>query len=348
MRSFEPGFIDKQPISQILLSTIRLLGEYKGKQELYARQTPETLERLTRVAVIESTESSNRIEGISAPPRRIKDLVAGKGHPHNRSEQEIAGYRDALALIHTDYRYMPVTPGLVQQLHRDIHRYLPGGGGRFKPVDNEIIQRGDEGAKTVLFKPVPAHQTAEHMAFLHDRFNSAWETPGTEPLLLIASYILDLLCIHPFLDGNGRTARLMSLLLLYKAGYEVGRYISLERIVEDTRSGYYDALQASSEGWHEGRHSLVPWWEYFLGVMLLTAYREFEGRVGTTTVTPGGKSQAVAATIQNLPAEFRYSDLADACPGVSRPTVTRVLQSLRSEGKIECIRSGRNATWRKT
>ncbi len=348
MKSFENGFIEKQIITQNLLQTIRAIGEYKGKQELFTEQSPQVLETLRTAAVIQSVESSNRIEGITAPSDRIKELVAKKTIPQNRSEQEIAGYRDVLDTIHVNFDHIPFTPGVVLQFHRDLYQFIPGHGGRWKSSDNEISEILPDGTKKLRFKPIPAHLTAEAVEFLHRHFTSAWSSKHIEPLLVVSSYVLDFLCIHPFLDGNGRMARLITLLLLYKAGYSVGRYISFEMIVEKTRKSYYDALFKSSQGWHEGTHTLIPWWEYFLGVMILSAYKEFENRVGLIIDSHGAKSEMVMTAINKLSQHFCFSDVARACPHVSRPTIKRVLGMLRGEGKIVCVKSGRDALWQKT
>jgi Fic family protein len=182
---------------------------------------------------------------------------------------------------------------------------------------------------------------------LHTEFKATLEAGTVEPLLLIPAYVLDFLCIHPFADGNGRMARLLSLLLLYQAGYEVGRYISLETAIEGTKEGYYDALQASSQKWHEGQHSLIPWWEYFVGVMLVKAYREFEERVGVRTARRGAKRNMIRDVVSRLPNEFRYADLERALPAVSRPTIARALRELSAEGVVRCVGRGRDATWEK-
>jgi Fic family protein len=183
------------------------------------------------------------------------------------------------------------------------------------------------------------------MEQLHARYAEARETGVVEPLLLIPAYVLDFLCIHPFLDGNGRTARLLTLLLLYQAGYDVGRFISLEQMVERTKQSYYDTLLASSQRWHEGKHNLVPWWEYFLGVMMLGCYREFEKRVGAITVRHGAKREMIVDTVRRLPPEFRVGEVKRACPGVSQATINRTLAQLRREGVIRCLRGGRDAVW---
>ena len=185
------------------------------------------------------------------------------------------------------------------------------------------------------------------MTQLHDRYRSALDAGMVDPLLLVPTYVLDFLCIHPFADGNGRMARLLSLLLLYQAGYEVGRYISLESAIEETKEGYYGSLYASSQGWHDARHSLVPWWEYFVGVMLVKAYRQFEERVGVTTARRGAKRDMIRDAVTRLPTRFRYADLGRALPAISRPSIARALRELRAEGAIRCVKPGRDATWEK-
>jgi Fic family protein len=345
--SFTPGLIERQPFSQALLQTIRLLGEFKGKQELFREQSPQVLETLRQASMIESTESSNRLEGITAPHERIAQLVGKQARPKNRPEQEIAGYRDVLGGIHANHANMPFTTKTVLQMHRDIYKFSTGVAGKWKHADNEITETMPDGTKRLRFKPVPAAETPRAMETLHRDFSDAWQTGAIEPLLLIPTYVLDFLCIHPFLDGNGRTARLLTLLLLYKAGYEVGRFISLEQLVERTRDSYYDTLYSSSQQWHKGRHSLVPWWEYFLGVMLLGAYRTFSERVGAVTATRGAKREMIVDVVGRVPHEFQVADVERACPGVSRPTINRALADLRRAGKIKCIKAGRDAVWQK-
>lgn len=243
---------------------------------------------------------------------------------------------------------MAVTPHLVLQLHRDLYQFVPGRGGRWKRTKNQITERLADGTVRVRFDPVPPPRTAAAMETLHERFEEEWESRAVDRLLLIGAYVLDFLCIHPFLDGNGRMARLLTLLLLYRAGYAVGRYVSVEQVVEETREGYYDSLFASSQGWHESDHSLLPWWEYFLGVAVLEAYRRLDERVGSVSSRRGAKQQMVIAAIRRLPATFRYADVAQACPGVSRPTIRRAMVKLRDAGEIELLRKGRDAEWRKT
>jgi Fic family protein len=347
MKSFGAGFIEGQPITQDLLQTIRLIGESKGKQELFKQQSPQIIATLRQTAIIQSTESSNRIEGITVPVERIKKLVAEKTIPRDRSEQEIAGYRDALNTIHSAYDSIPFTPNIVLQLHRDLYQFAVGAGGRWKNVDNEISETRPDGTKFIRFKPVPAYATADAMHLLHDRYNELRQSGKIEPLLLISTYIFDFLCIHPFIDGNGRMARLLTLLLLYQTGYEVGRFISLERIVEQTKESYYDTLYRSSQNWHQGQHHLLPWWEYFLGVMVLSAYREFEERVGKISSAKGAKTSMVLEAIKRLPGEFSIRDLQEQCPTVSIDLIRRILQQERKSGQLECLSRGAEARWQK-
>lgn len=347
MLSFEDGFIERQPLNQKLLQTIRLIGEYKGKQELFKQQAPQVLETLRQAAIIQSTESSNRIEGITVPLARIQKLVAEKTTPQDRSEQEIAGYRDVLKTIHNNYAHIPFTTGVILQLHRDLYQFAINKGGQWKTVDNEISATYPDGTKVVRFRPTPAYATPMAMERLQERFDYLWKSGEIEPLLLIPTYILDFLCIHPFLDGNGRMARLLTLLLLYKADYEVGRFISLERIVEETKESYYDTLYQSSQGWHEGQHNLLPWWEYFLGVILLSAYREFEQRVGYVSSTKGSKTAIILDAINNLPLEFSIRELQERCPTVGIDLIRRILRRERDAGHLECRGRGADARWRK-
>lgn len=347
MSSFESDFIGRQPINQGLLQSIRLIGEYKGKQELFKEQSPQILETLLQTSIIQSTESSNRIEGVTALPDRMKDLLEEKTAPGDRSEQEIAGYRDVLNTIHGNYAHIPSSPNVVLQFHRDLYKFTPEAGGTWKSVDNDITEVLDDGTRVRRFEPVPAYATPDAMERLHERFNVLWESGKVEPLLLVASYVLDFLCIHPFRDGNGRMARLLTLLLLYKAGYEVGRFISLERIVEDSKDSYYDTLHESSRKWHEGEHNLLPWWEYFIG-LALAAYKEFEARVGLLTTTRGAKREMVLNAVELLPQRFQVADVERLSPGASRPTINRVLAELRDGGRIACIKPGRGAVWEKS
>jgi Fic family protein len=343
--SFAPGFLEAISFDQATLSAVRAIGEFKGRQELY-RQFPAVLESLKNMAMIQSTEASNRIEGVTAPSDRIRDLVEHKTTPQNRSENEIAGYRDVLATIHTNAPNISLTPNVILQFHRDLYGYLPGQGGHSKSTDNDIVEFQPDGTVFVRFKPVPAYLTATAVEELTGRYREIARSGTIEPLVSIAAFVLDFLCIHPFLDGNGRMARLLTLLLLYQSGYEVGRYVSLEKTIEESKETYYESLLRSSQGWHEGRHDLSPWLEYFLGV-LIAAYKQLESRVGAVTQARGAKRQLVVDCVRRLPAAFQIGELISACPGISRPTINRALADLQSDGEIACTGKGRYAIWKK-
>lgn len=346
MKSFETSLIERMPISHNLASTLRVLGQYRGRAELFARQTPQVLKALRQTAIIQSTESSNRIEGVVAPIKRIEALVAKKTTPKNRPEQEIAGYRDVLNTIHANHAGMSFTPSLVLQLHRDLYQYAGHIGGAWKSSDNEITEKNPDGTTFVRFRPVPAHLTAENMEHLHSGFQRYWSEEKIDKLFLIPAYILDFLCIHPFLDGNGRMSRLLTLLLLYHADYFVGQFVSLEKLIEDSKETYYEALFRSSQGWHEAKHDLLPWLEYLLGI-LIAAYKEFEGRAGLLMTARGAKTQRVMEVVSDLPPSFRITDVERLCPGVSRDTIRMFLSKLREEGKLQCEKRGVGAIWRK-
>ena len=344
MRSFEYGYYLETQLSHTLLMTMRSLGEFRGRQTLYADQFPEVLDTLRRVAIVQSTESSNRIEGITVAPGRVEALVSKKTKPRDRSEQEVAGYRDVLASIHANHTNLQLSTRLIPDWHRALYRFTGEKGGKWKEKDNAILEVRPDGRQTVRFRPVSALATPEFMNHLLTLFKQAMDSKETDPLLLIATFILDFECVHPFKDGNGRVGRLLTLLLLYQTGYEVGRYISLERIVEESKETYYDALYKSSQGWHEGKHDLRPWWNYFLG-MLTAAYKEFEDRVGTIISARGAKREMVRSAIERLPERFTIGDLKRACPGVSYPTLQRALADMRKENRVRCLGRGPDAEW---
>jgi len=346
MRSFEHGYLLEQPISQPLLMTVGKLGEYRGRQDSYREQSPELLETLKRVAIIQSIESSNRIEGVTVAADRLEAIVAKKSTPKGHSEQEVAGYRDVLAEIHTNAGRMSVSPELILRFHRQMYGRTPEKGGKWKDKDNAILEILPEGRQVVRFQPVSALATQEFIKKLCLYYYRMMDQREAEPLLLIASFIFDFECIHPFWDGNGRIGRLLTLLLLYQAGYEVGRFISLERIVEESKETYYESLLRSSHGWHEIKHDLRPWWNYFLGT-LIAAYKEFEERVGTISSARGAKRELVQQVIRRLPDRFRFSELQHACPGVSYPTLKRALADLRRQKKLRCLGKGRDAEWQR-
>lgn len=346
MQSLARTFLDQLRFSASQAAAMRTLGEYRGKQELYMRQTPQLLETLRAAAMVESVESSNRLEGITADRDRIEALVLKKTASANRSEEEIAGYRDALALIHEQGPHMPVALNTILQCHTMVNRYTTVTGGRWKDGENVIIERYPDGTERVRFRPVSAAETPQAMAKLVERYGTALLQDHRDPLVVIPLTVLDFLCIHPFDDGNGRCSRLLTLLTLYHAGYEVGRYISLERVFEESKETYYETLERSSQGWHDGRHDPYPWLVYFWGV-LTAAYKEFEDRVGTLQAGRGSKTELVRGAVRRRIAPFAISDLERDCPGVSREMIRVVLNQLRNEGRVAIEGRGRGAKWRK-
>ncbi len=344
MRSLTTSFLDSLSFNSRQLDTLTTIGSCLGKQALFEERQPDTLVALRDIAKVESTESSNRIEGIEAPRKRVKSITLERTDPMNRSEQEIAGYRDALELIHESAMEMAISPSLVKQLHTTMYRYLPQPGGLWKSVDNEIVERGEDGNWSVRFRPVSAVATPEAMEDLATGIDRALHLEERPGLIVAPLTILDFLCIHPFPDGNGRISRLLTLLMLYQLGHQVGRYISLERIVEQSKETYYEALARSSVAWHEGRHDPHPWLDYFWGV-LLKAYAEFSERVGTLNRGAGRKSAQVRAAVKRMIKPFALADLQNECPGVSLPTIKRELQAMRNEGLIMLQGRGRGAKW---
>lgn len=344
MNSLTVGYLDKLRLGAADGSTLKALGEYRGRQELFRRQTPELLSALRDAAVIESTESSNRIEGVLAPHHRVEALVLKAATPRNRSEQEIAGYRDALNLIHESARQMAFSVNVILQLHTILYRYHPGHGGRWKMAQNEIVERDAAGnVQRVRFIPPSPVATPGLMDAMASEYARA-DAAGQESLLLAPLAILDFLCIHPFMDGNGRMARLLTLQLLYRSGFDVGRYVSLERIIEESKETYYEALETSSQGWHKGSHDALPWVRYFWGVVL-RAYAEFEERVGTLSSGRGAKTDMIKAAVDRRLGAFAISDIEADCPGVSRDWIRIVLRQLRDENRIVRSGKGRGAKW---
>lgn len=348
MTSFVPSVLDNLRLTHDIVASIRAIGEGKGKQDLFKERAPEVLKNLRQVAIVESTESSNRLEGITLPRTAIEMIVRRNRdpRPEDRSEGEIAGYRNVLNLVHERHEFMELSPNLLLQLHRDLFKFVPSGAsGRWKTVDNVISEKRPEGTMFVRFTPTPAWKVPEAIGGLHRDFVGAGAT-DVDPLLLIALYVLDFLCIHPFADGNGRMARILTVLLLYREDYEVARYISLERLVEQTKESYYDTLYRASQGWHESAHDPMPWITYFLGI-IRAAYDEFARDVGDLRDGRGVKTQLVLQAIAAMLGDFSISDLHDRCPSVGWDMLRHVLRRERDAGRLESIGRGRGARWRK-
>lgn len=343
MKSLEDKYLDSISFNATQAKTLSTLGEYRGKQKLYESQRPQIVKSLITVAQIESTDASNKIENIYVPERRIKALVKKKTEPKNRSEQEIAGYRDALELIHQAQTDMPITVNTIRQLHQALYRYMPDEGGNWKPVDNDIVEKDNAGVASIRFSPVSAVETPFAMDELITKYHEVSDSK-TEPLVVIPLLILDFLCIHPFRDGNGRVSRLLTLLSSYHADFSVGRFISLERVIFESKESYYNALYESSQGWHDGEHNALPWLEYFWGVML-RAYKEFEERVGTLDGKQESKSQRIHNSVLRKIHPFKIVDIERECPDISREYIRKTLGEMKKNGQVELSGRGPGARW---
>ncbi len=341
MRDFHYKSEYRKLLTADIVALLSQIHEQKGQQVTLGNAKPEALRALLEVAKIQSTEASNRIEGIITTDVRLKQLVREKTMPRTRSEKEIAGYRDVLSTIHESYNYIPPRPSLILQLHRDLYKYSGMSiGGSYKSSDNVIAEDHADGTRTIRFQPVPAWETAEAMQSLCDAFDAALGDADLDPLVLIPMFILDFLCIHPFNDGNGRMSRLLTLLLLYRAGYFVGKYISIEKLIADSKETYCEALQASSYDWHEAKNDYVPFVRYLLGVVA-AAYRDFTSRVELLTKEKATKADRVREAIKNHLGPITKAEIATQCPDISEVTIERTLAALKTNGEILKIGGGR-------
>ncbi len=335
----------KDLLAPEVVALLTRLHECRGRQELFIEAEPDVLTALVDVAKIQSTDSSNRIEGIYTTDERLRAIVQKKVQPRNRNEEEISGYRDVLATIHESYEYIAPRPNTILQMHRDLYSFSSSiAGGAYKNSDNIIAEKHADGTETVRFRPVPAFQTAEAVMNLCSRYNDAVEAGTYDPLLLIPIFILDFLCIHPFNDGNGRMSRLLTLLLLYRAGFNVGKYISLEMLIEKSKDSYYEALQASSRDWHENGNDYLPFLKYMLGVVA-KAYNEFEGRVEYLRHRRVSKPERIKAVIERTPGKITKKEIALVCPDISLTTIERTLSDLVASGFIVKVGSGRSTAY---
>lgn len=324
-----------------IVALLAQIHEYKIKQTAFVDVKSDALTNLLEIAKIQGTEASNRIEGIITTDERLRQLVREKTMPKTRSEKEIAGYRDVLSTIHESYEYIPPRPSMILQLHRDLYKFSGKSiGGSYKSGDNVIAEDHEDGTRTIRFVPVPAWETPEAMQTLCDEYNIALIDDEMDPLVLIPMFILDFLCIHPFGDGNGRMSRLLTLLLLYRAGYIVGKYISIEKLIADSKETYYEVLQESSSGWHEETNDYVPFVRYMLGV-IVAAYRSFESRVGLLTNDKIKKTDRVREVIRNHIGAITKADIIEQCPDISEITIERALNDLKNDGTILKIGGGR-------
>lgn len=322
------------------------MREHRGKQALYEATHPDVLESLVEVAKIQSTDTSNRIENISTSDKRLRDLMADKVAPRNRDEREIAGYRYVLDLIHESHNDIPVSANVILQLHRDLYRF--GGdafAGRWKDSDNVIAERSAGGELVARFRPASAAATPAAVEEICEEYRVQLEKGVYDPLLVSLVFAFDFVSIHPFNDGNGRMSRLLTLLLLYKNGYTVGKYVSMEKEIERTKETYYEALAASSVGWQDGESDYVPFITYMLGV-LTACYKELDQRFALVAAPRGNEEMLRTYFAQLLGSATKY-DIMDANPTMSKRTIERLLKKFQEEGLVEKVGAARATTYKR-
>lgn len=345
MRQFDYKTEYAKLLTPDIVNLATRIHEYKGQQDLFIEAKSDPLAELLEVAKIQSTEASNKIEGIITTEERLKLIVREKTMPKTRGEKEIAGYRDVLTTIHENYDYIPPHPNMILQLHRDLYKFTGSAiGGNYKNADNVIAEKHADGSETVRFQPLSSWETPQAMEELCRAFQAALDDAEADPVLLIPMFVLDFLCIHPFNDGNGRMARLLTLLLLYRAGYIVGKYISLEKLISDTKESYYDTLKASSQGWHEGINDYAPFVRYMLGI-IVAAYRDFSGRVELLSNKAFSKPDRVREIIRGHLGKITKAEIMAKCPDISQVTVQRTLADLVEKGDILKLGGGRYTSY---
>lgn len=340
MREFNYILRYKELLLPDIVKLVSQIHEYKGEQTLFIEAKSDTLSQLVEIAKIQSAEASNKIEGIYASNERLKKIVQDKTQLKTRNEKEIAGYRDVLAMIHENHDYIPPKPSIILQLHRDLCKFSSNTGGVFKSVDN-IIEEGDQyGNKRVRFRPVPAWETPEDIEAICNAYDEICKDEQYDSLLVIPMFILDFLCIHPFGDGNGRMSRLLTLLLLYRSGYIVGKYISIEKMIEQSKDSYYEVLAQSSEKWHEEKNDYLPFVRYMLGI-IVAAYREFSSRVQILATSDLSKPERVREILKKHLGKMTKAELIKKCPDISQITIQRTLNELVKKGELLKIGGGR-------
>lgn len=347
MRQFDYRKKWEKLLTPKTVSYLVQIHEFKGEQTLFIEAQKDTLTQLVKIARIQSTEASNKIEGIYTSDERLKALVQDSTRPRTRNEREIAGYRDVLNTIHENYDYIPLKPSMILQLHRDLFKFEGYDiGGKYKAADNIIEEEDNKGNKFVRFQSMPAWETPEAMDILCDAFDTELATEQIDPLLLIPMFVLDFLCVHPFNDGNGRMSRLLTLLLMHRSGYIVGKYISIEKLIEKTKEEYYESLQQSSFGWYEEQNDYEPFVHYMLGI-IVAAYREFSSRVRLLTTEKMSKPERVREIIRGTVGTITKSEILERCPDISQMTVQRALAELLETEQIVKIGGGRYTkyTW---
>ena len=344
MRDFHYAAIREQKWDSEILGLIAAIYKEAGKQEMYLKQRPEELEKLVEIAKVQSTEASNAIEGIVTTSTRIRQLVEEKTAPRNRDEQEIAGYRDALNIIHENFDAIPITRNYILQLHKVLYSYMNNPmAGQTKSVQNYISATDPDGHTETLFTPLAPFETPEALDRICDEYNRVIGNMEAEPLIVIPIFIHDFLCIHPFNDGNGRMSRLLTTLLLYRNGFYVGKYISLEAKIAKNKDLYYAALRQAQEGWHEGTEDAVPFIKYLLGI-ILSAYRDFEERFSLVEQKKPALETVRQATLSKI-GRFSKQDIRELCPALSVSSIEGALRKLVASGELKREGNGKNTCY---
>ncbi len=344
MRRFDYSSLSDRKWDNEIINYLSQIHEYKGRQAYYIQNKSSELKRLVEVAKVQSTEASNSIEGIRTTETRLRQIMNERTTPRNRDEKEIAGYRDALNIIHENFEYIPLTPNFILQLHKIVFQHTDSSfGGSFKDVQNYISATDESGSRFTLFTPLSPYETPTAIQEICDEYNRTIGEGKVDPLLIIPVFIHDFLCIHPFLDGNGRMSRLLTTLLLYRSGYEIGKYISLEAKIAKTKDAYYDALEISQDGWHEQKDDPTAFIKYLLGT-IIAAYRDLDDRIRIVSPT---SYETVKKAVDSKIGKFTKKDILGLCPSLSASTVERHLKKLTIEGYISKYGAGKNTFYAK-
>ena len=336
-----------------VVSALGNIREHKGKTSLLSIAHPDRFVALVEVAKIQSTSASNRIENISTSDKRLRELILEKAEPRNRDEREIAGYRYVLDLIHESHDDIPITPGVILQLHRELYRYSGDShAGTWKDSDNVITERTAQGELVARFVPTPAVMTPDAVEAICEEYRNQMDVGTYDPLLVSLVFAFDFVSIHPFNDGNGCMSRLLTLLLMYRSGYNVGKYVSIEREIERTKESYYEALAVSSQGWRKGKSDYAPFVTYMLGIIKVmtrfvnACYRELANRLPLVGA-PADNEEAIRAFFDRLIGSATKREILDANPRMSQRTLERILSKLQQEGIIEKVGAARSTAYRR-
>ncbi len=344
MRHFDYASLINKTWDNEIVNYLTLIHEYKGKQSIYIQQRQQELERLVEIAKVQSTEASNSIEGIRTTETRLRQLMSERTTPRNRDEKEIAGYRDALNIVHENFDYIPLTPNYILQLHKILLSHTDSAfGGSFKNVQNYISATFPDGHTEILFTPLAPFETPEALDRICEEYNKVIGNMELEPLIAIPIFIHDFLCIHPFNDGNGRMSRLLTTLLLYRSGFYVGKYISLEAKIAKNKDLYYDALNRAQHGWHEGTEDAVPFMKYLLGT-ILAAYKDFGDRFAIVEEKLPAIDMVRKAALNKI-GRFTKQDIREQCPSLSLSSVEAALRKMVASGELKREGTGKSTCY---